>query len=903
MLRIPLLETKFNVPGIRRRLVERPRLLERLGSSTLARLTLVSAPAGFGKSTLIAWWLTEAAGSGDRRVAWLSLEAADNDPPVFWTYLIAALRKAAPQVGDGSLPLLDPSQPRVGMAIAQLINELDTLSDDVVLVLDDYHAIETPEIHEGIAFLLDHLPAQLHLVISTRADPPLPLARMRVAGHLIEVRAADLRFTAEEASAYFRHVAGLDLDASAVAALEGRTEGWIAALQLAGLSMQGRDDVAEFIAGFAGDDRYIVDYLVEEVLHRQTDAVRSFLLQTAILARMTGSLCDAVTGQERGRATLEQLDRANLFLVPLDDRREWYRYHHLFADVLQTRLLNEQPDQVPLLHRRASEWHEQNGNRSEAIRHAIAGRDFERAADLVELAMPETTRYRQDALRRTWLETLPAEIVRRRPVLSNLFAGTLLVHGETEGVAAYLHDAEAGLNGELGETRYADEEAFRTLRGSIEIHRAGLARLTGDVSGTIRHASAALELVDDRNELGQGSAGALRALAQWANGDLDAAEHGYVEAMGRLERAGYLSDVVGCSITLAEIRRTKGKLSNALEVYERGLRLATASDSIVVRGAADMHVGIADVLRERNELDRAESHLAAAAELGEENGLPQNPYRSRLATARLKQARGDLTGAIELADEASERYFTDFSPSVRPPSAVRARMLIVAGELDEASRWPHDQGVFAEDDVTYVREFEHATLARLLVAQGRATDALRLTARLLAAADAGGRHGSAIDVLVAQSLAFGAVGDARKALASLDRALEIARREGHVRAFLDEGPPMLTLLRRASKEAVAADVASALLAAAESGRTARPSTSDRGLVEPLSERELDVLRLLAGDLDGPAIANELFVSLNTVRTHTKNIYAKLGVNSRRAAVRRGVDLGLLTDAGSRRPTG
>lgn len=901
VLTIPLLETKLTVPGLRRLLVQRPRLLERLDGSIGTKLTLVSAPAGFGKSTLIASWLTKAA-SGDRRVAWVSLEHADNDQAVFWTYVITALRKAVPEVGEGSLPHLDPSQPQARTAITQLINELGAVQGDVLLVLDDYHAIEAPAIHEDMGFLLDHLPAPLHMVISTRADPPLPLSRLRARGELVEIRASDLRFREDEASAYFRQVAGLDLDANDVAALEGRTEGWIAALQLAGLSMQGRDDVAEFIAGFAGDDRYIVDYLVEEVLHRQTDAVRSFLLQTAILARMTGSLCDAVTGQERGRATLEDLDRANLFLVPLDDRREWYRYHHLFADVLRARLLDERPDEVPVLHRRASEWHELNGERYEAIRHALAGKDFERAADLVELAMPETQRHRQDALRRTWLDGLPAEVVRLRPVLSNLFAGTLLTHGATEGVGAYLDDAEAGLNGELGETRHADDEALRKLRGSIAIHRAGLARLTDDVSGTIRYASEALELVEDHDDLGRGSARALLALAQWANGELDVAEQGYVEAMGYLEHAGYLADVVACSITLAEIRRTLGRLSEALTVYERGLRLATESGPTVLRGAADMHVGVADVLRERNDLGGAADHLARAAELGEENGLPQNPYRARLAAARLRQATGDLTGAIEMAEEASRRYFTDFSPSVRPPAAVRARILVAAGELDEAARWARAERLSAGDEVTYVREFEHATLARLLVAHGRADQAQPLLARLLAAAEAGGRVGSAIDVLVAQSLAFDAMGDAGKAFASLARALELAHPEGYVRVFLDEGRPLQSLLRRVPKNARSALDVAALLTAAESGAAAPSSSEAQRLAEPLSQRELDVLRLLAGDLDGPAMAAELFVSLNTVRTHTKNIYAKLGVNSRRAAVRRGTDLGLLPETGSRRPS-
>ena len=384
----PLLETKLYVPRRRRGLVARPRLSERLNRGAESKLTLVSAPAGFGKTTLLAEWLAAAPADG-RSAAWLSLDQRDNDPALFWTYLIAALQTAAPGVGAGALvaPAVAPaarskrSSPRCSTTSAPSPN-------DVVLVLDDYHVIDAREVQDGMAFLLEHLPPQLHLVIASRADPALPLARLRARGELVEIRAADLRFTPDEAAAYLNEVMGLALTAQDVAALEGRTEGWIAALQLAALSMQGRDDVAGFIAGFAGDDRYIVDYLVEEVLQRQPEQVRSFLLQTSILDRLSGPLCDAVTGQDGGKAMLEALDRGNLFLVPLDDRRQWYRYHHLFADVLRARLLDEQPDRVPELHRRASDWYEQNGERSEAIRHALAGEDFERAADLVELAIP-----------------------------------------------------------------------------------------------------------------------------------------------------------------------------------------------------------------------------------------------------------------------------------------------------------------------------------------------------------------------------------------------------------------------------------------------------------------------------------------------------------------------------------
>ncbi|HEY6607857.1 MAG TPA: LuxR C-terminal-related transcriptional regulator [Candidatus Limnocylindria bacterium] len=896
MLTSALLETKLHVPPARPRLVDRSRLLDRLDQAMGARLTLVSAPAGFGKSTLIAGWLANDP-SADRRVAWFSIDRGDSDPTTFWTYLTSALHKAAPEIGGGGL-LADPSQPGIDVDIGRLINELSDLSDDVVLVLDDYHALESPDIHESMTYLLEHLPGSVHVVLATRADPPLPLARMRARGELVEIRAADLRFTADEAAAYFHEVAGLDLGADDVAALATRTEGWIAALQLAGLSMQGRDDVTEFIAGFAGDDRYIVDYLVAEVLQRQADAVRSFLLETSILARLNGSLCDAVTEGDQGRAMLEELERENLFLVPLDDRRQWYRYHHLFADVLQARLLDERPNEVPMLHRRASEWHERAGDRSEAIRHAIAGKDFERAADLVELATPETRRNRQDAVRQQWLEALPAEVIRQRPVLSNLFAGTLMVHGKTDGVAAYLDDAERWLDPAAGPPTYVDEEEFRDLPGAIAIHRAGLARLQGDVAATIAHATAARALTREDNELGRGSAAALVGLAQWTTGDLEAADGGYVDAIAHLEKAGYLADVLGCSIALADIRCGLGKLGDALRIYERGLQIATGSGVPVMRGAADMHTGLADVLRERNELDQASRHLDAVAELGEDNGLPQNPYRSRLARARVRQAMGDFDGALALYADAERRYFTDFSPSVRPPSALRARMLVANRQLPEAARWARDQGLSADDELTYVRELEHATLARLLVAQERPDEALALLTRLLAAAEQGGRPGTTLDLLVAQSLAFDASGDLASALAALERALELAEPEGYVRLFLDEGPPMATLVKRAAAGRTTSDAVQALAGAFAPSRQVTPN---QWLVEPLSERELDVLRLLAGDLDGPGIANELIVSLNTVRTHTKNIYAKLGVNSRRAAVRRAADLGLVS-SGTGGPT-
>ena len=453
---IPLLETKLYAPRPRRGLVARPRLSERLSRGVESKLTLVSAPAGFGKSTLVADWLASAP-AAQRSAAWLSLDPADDQPAVFWAYLIAALQTVAPGVGANALALVQgPQAPPIEAVLAVLLNELSAVSNDIVLVLDDYHMVDTHEIRAGMAFLLEHLPPQLHLVITTRADPPLPLARLRARGELVEIRAADLRFTPDEADAYLNGMMGLDLAARDVAALEGRTEGWIAALQLAVLSIQGRDDIAGFIAGFAGDDRYIVDYLVEEVLQRQPERVRSFLLQTSILGRLNGPLCDAVTGHDGGKAMLEALDRGNLFLVSLDDRRQWYRYHQLFADVLRAHLLDERSGEVPDLHRRASEWYEANGDRPEAIRHALAAEDFDRAAGLIELAVPAMRQTRQEATVLGWLRALPSDVVQRRPVLSVHYAGTLLLGGELEGVETRLRDAEQWLDTALDEPRTVD---------------------------------------------------------------------------------------------------------------------------------------------------------------------------------------------------------------------------------------------------------------------------------------------------------------------------------------------------------------------------------------------------------------------------------------------------------------
>ena len=902
----PLLETKLHVPRWRRGLVARPRLSERLSRGAESALTLVSAPAGFGKTTLLAEWLAAAPADG-RSVAWLSLDQRDNDPALFWTYLVAALKTAAAGDGAAALSLLQSPQPPGEAGLVDLLNDLDAISNDVVLVLDDYHVIDARDVQDGMAFLLEYLPPQIHLVIASRADPALPLARLRGRGELVEIRAADLRFTPGEAAAYLNGVMGLVLTAADVAALEERTEGWIAALQLAALSMQGREDTAAFIAGFAGDDRYIVDYLAEEVLQRQPEHVQHFLLQTSILDRLSGPLCDAVTGQDGGKAKLAALERGNLFLVPLDDRRRWYRYHQLFADVLQAHLRDEQPDEVPDLHRRASAWYEQNDEPSEAIRHALAAQDFGRAADLVELAIPAMRRSRQEAAVRSWLKALPGELVRVRPVLSVGFAGALLAGGELEGVEARLRDAERWLDGATGigqgsqapaaEMVVVDDAEFRRLPAMIGLYRAAQALAQGDGPGTVRHARRALELLPADDHLGRAAAAGLMGLAAWASGDLEAGYSAYAECMAGLRRAGHIADTFGCAIALADIRRTQGRLGEAMRTYEQALQRVPEQSGPVLRGTADMYVGMSEIHRERDDLPAATQQLLRSQELGEHTGLPQNRYRWRVAMARIREAEGDLGGALDLLNEAERLYVGDFFPNVRPVPALRARVRIAQGELGEALGWARERGLSVADDLSYLREFEHITLARVLLAGYTAEraersiqEATRLLERLLRAAEEGQRTGSVIEILVLQALAHQARDDIPAALASLQRAVTLAEPEGYVRIFVDEGPPMASLLRAVAKQGIAQNYVRRLLAAVNKTEDGAPA--HQGLIEPLSERELDVLRLLGTDLDGPDIARELIVSLNTVRTHTKNIYAKLGVNNRRAAVRRAGELNL-----------
>ncbi|MFN0146382.1 MAG: helix-turn-helix transcriptional regulator, partial [Dehalococcoidia bacterium] len=785
---VALLETKLYAPRRPRGLVPRPRLIERLDRGAQSTLTLISAPAGFGKTTLLAEWLATAP-PGGRSAAWLSLDAGDNDPSTFWTYAITALQTVQPTVGRSAMALLQSPQPPPGEALLSvLLNEVAALSGAVVLVLDDYHLIEAGSIHDGMAFLLDHLPPNMHLVIASRADPVAPIARLRGRGELTEIRAADLRFSPDEAAAFLNGAMGLDLSAQHVADLESRTEGWIAALQLAALSMEGRDDVAGFITAFTGNDRYIVDYLVEEVLQRQPGPIRSFLLQTSILDRLCAPLCDAVTGSAGSKTMLETLERGNLFVVPLDDSRRWFRYHHLFADVLRAHLADEQPGEAPNLHAQASKWYAGNGQPAAAITHALAAHDLARAAGLVELESEAIVRGHQPARLVEWLEPIPDDLIRAMPVLSTYYAMALQGLGDMVGSAARLTDAERWMDGtaESDGMVVVDQAAFRSLPSRIALGRGFLAMASGDLAGTMELARRALGLLLEDEHHWRGAAAGLLELAHWASGDLAAAQPLHDDALASFERAGDIVFAIISAYHGADLLKGRGRLAEAGREYERWLQLAARHGDAATPSAANLHLGLSELHCEYGDLEGASHHLRLAEALG--LLLPRMPYRHCLAGARLHQSQGDLDGAIALLDEAERLQIRGAVPDFRPVGAWRIRLRLAQGRLTEALDWVHAQGLTVDDDPDYRREYQHLTLARVLIAHAereRDAHALgdidRLLGRLRVAAEAGGRMGAVIEILILQAIVQQAQDDIAAGLSHLQRALTLAEPEGYVR--------------------------------------------------------------------------------------------------------------------------
>ena len=923
---MPVLGTKLHVPAPRRELVARARLVDRLrtGAGSMPRLLLVAAPAGFGKTTLLSQWLGAPGSDEPLRVAWLSLDPGDRDLRRFLTHLLAAVRVADPEAGADARALLGTDgPPPTEDVLVSLVNDLDALGGPTVLALDDYHLIDEPAVHDAVAFLLDNLPPQVTVAMTTRADPPLPLSRLRARGQLHEVRAADLRFTEDEAAAFLNDVMGLRLAPEHVAALEARTEGWVAGLQLAALSARGRaadaaTGIGDFVEAFSGSHRFVLDYLLEEVLDSQPDDVRAFLLDTCVLDQLSGPSCDALTGRNDGQQALDALERANLFVVPLDDQRQWYRYHQLFADALRSRLGAHDPDRLRLLHRRAAGWYAEQGLLADAIPHAIAGDDDEQAADLVELLLPELTRHREDRALRDLVRAVPQGVARRRPLLATALAWTRLSEGDLDGVEPWLDAAESALTAvgpalamtpsvPLAATRARDEEV-RALPAMIAVYRASVAQARGDVAGTVAHARRALETAGPDDHLSRGAAAGYLGLAAWAAGDLPTALDTFGQAVRSLEAAGKVTDALGATVVLATMWLAQGRPDTARRLYEEALAAAENHPGPPLSTTGDLHVGLADMLREMADLDGAEAHLLAAKDLGERASLLENRHRWHIAMSGVLRARGDLDGAAEMLDAAEPLFLPGYFPDVRPVPAARARVRIAQGRLPDAWRWAERRGVGLAGAASFLTEFDHLTLARLHVAERRAggdraalEDVVGLLDRVAAAAEPSGRTGSLVEAGLVRAIVHQARGDVGAALRDLGAALRLGVPAGYRRLFLDEGAPMTELLvaAMAGADGAVAGLASGLLRATERpSQTGRPPTPDRSTDQRtaddgLSDRELEVLRLLATELTGPEIARRLFVSVNTLRTHTKHIYTKLDVNTRRGAVRRAAEAGLL----------
>lgn len=921
---MPVLATKLRVPSRRRGLVPRDRLVDRLhfDEDQAPRLVLISAPAGFGKTTLLTQWLTSASGPRST-VAWLALDPGDADVHRFLTHLVAAIRVAAPEVGAEARSMLAAGgSPQPEDVLVGLINDLDLLAGSTVLALDDYHVIDAAEVHHAVTFLLDNLPSRVTLAMTTRVDPPLPLARLRARAELVEVRAADMRFTPAETDSFLNGVMALRLRPEHVAALGARTEGWATGLQLAALSVPVAgtpEAVTGFVDAFAGSHRFVLDYLIDEVLDRQPSGVREFLLATSVLDQLNAELCDALTGRTDGRRMLDALDRANLFVVALDGENGWYRYHHLFAEALRVRLRTLDADRVGGLHRAAARWYAAAGLLTDAVPHAVAAEDAGLAADLVELGLPALRRLRQDRTLRDWLGGLPETLRRRRAMLAAATAWSRLSEGDLDGVEPWLDAAESAIargvpplstvaeSPGLAASVEARHAELRGLPAMVAVYRAAVAQARGDVAGTIVHAERALTLVDPDDHGSRGAAAGFLGLAAWAAGDLGTAVDTFSAAVASLRAAGKVADELGATVVLAQMVLAQGRPDDARRWYERALDAADRHDGPPLSTAGDLHVGLADVLREQDRLDEAEDHLRTADQLGSRGSLPENRHRRFTVASGLRRARGDLDAAAALLDEAETHYLPGYFPDVRPIAATRARVRIAQGRLDDARAWADERVPDLADPPTYLIEHDRLTLARLLIAEGATGAARELLDRLLDAACAADRRGSVIETLLVRALAHDANGDPETAAVDLAAALIEGVPAGYRRLFLDEGPPMDRLLARMARMGGpdARTHAEQLRAAAAKGPTAAgptaagpPPAPGSGPSEALSPREFEVLRLLATDLTGPDIARTLFVSVNTLRTHTKHIFAKLEVGTRRAAVARATALGLLPTRGA-----
>jgi LuxR family transcriptional regulator, maltose regulon positive regulatory protein len=879
---MPILTTKLAMPSARPNMVVRPRLTARLAKSGQHRLTVVIAPAGWGKSSLVSQWCRQTEEA--RRVAWVSLDTGDNDPIRFLLYLIAALNAVAPGVGEGASNLLQtPQNPSLDSALTILLNDLHALEQTVTLVLDDYHAIEAQAVHDALIFLVEHLPPTLRLVIATRVDPPLPLSRLRVRGQLVELRAADLRFIREEIEAFLNQVMGLTLSGDDCARLEARTEGWIAGLQLAALSLQSAADSSAFLDSFTGSNRYIIDYLLEEVLAHQPETVQTFLLQTSLLDRFCGPLCEAVTEQTGGQAQLERLEAANLFLIPLDEERRWYRYHHLFADALRARL-DRQAVNVAELHRRAADWLERNDLSHEAVTHALRGQHWEMAADLIEKHGDEAWRRGEQHTLGQWLQALPEATLHSRPVLLVFQARAYLYHLNL--------DAAEPLIQKLTET--LDTRKGQAIQGRVCTLQAHLARLRGQSEGSLQFALRALEFLPAEEAFWRAATHLSLGAHHYHSGSIEAAETEFRACLEDAITAGdthmALLSLYACGV----IREHQGECEAAVVQYQCALDYANALRIPQAVATALSYAGLGRIAYERNDLTTA--RLMAEATLEQRNHVYVIP--GYVLLVQLNQVAGNqkallaaLNDLMELARRSGLASFQSLADATHilfhPDRGNRmaAWLATYPGKIITmpAPLLTHEEDVFIE-----------LTQARLLLAQGKAEEVSSRLESLLARFLKQGRHGSAVEVRALLAVAYQRLGSLDRALAILQPALELAAKEGYFRVFLEAVQGIVPVLRHAVAKGIALEHINGLLQAFGSASSTQTTSGETfASVAMLSERELEVLRLVAAGLSNPQIAEQLFLSVGTVKRHVYNIYGKLEVTGRVEAITRARELKLL----------
>ena len=909
-----LLATKLHVPRSRPDLVPRPRLAERLDEGLERGLMLVCAPAGYGKTVLLADW----ARRGQPPVAWLSLDAGDNDPARFWRHGVAALDQVRRGLADRVGPLFGPPAPSSYQGlVTALINELAVEPDagQALLVLDDYHLIDSEAVHSSLGFLLEHRPPGLHLVLASRSDPPLALARLRGRGQLVELRAAELRFTADEAAALLRReaaISGMALPETAVTALVARTEGWAAGLQLAALSLRGQPDAAGFTAAFTGSHRFVLDFLAEEVLEHQSEKLRTFLLETSVLERLSGPLCDAVTGRPGSQALLEEAERAGLFVVPLDEVRGWWRYHHLFADLLRARLQAEQPGRVPGLHRNAAAWYAERGLADDAIRHAVAAGETPWAARLIEHHFDE--RYYlvgEGTTLQRWLSALPDGLVRSRPRLLLAQAQLAIASGQVEEMEPLLDAAERAAPGVAGEpfepTVGRAGSMLVNVPALIAVRRGFLAMLRGDAEAGAAFAARALAECREGEWLLSSTVRGFLAMAEWLRGRLAEAERAFASSTAEWQAAGQPALTAWHRVQLAQVQRALGRLDAAVQTYEQALEAIAVPGRPLPPTAGPVYLGLAEVAYQRNELDRALEYVTEGIALSRQFLYGPSPAPGWVTLAWIRQAAGDPAGALQAIGEA-EHASPVPAGLLYPAPAQRARLLLAQGDVAAAARWTHETGLHAEDEPRYPREPGYLVLARVLLAQQRPAEALALVDRLHAKAVAQDRVGSVIEAGALRALALAACGQDVDAVNALAEVLTLACPQSYVRVFADEGPPMAALLGRLiaaqrSGGAVAGvplGCLARLQRAFDAGHTKpglRSGTARAavpGLVEQLTSRELEVLQMLAAGRSNQAIASELVITLDTVKKHVSHVLGKLGAANRTEAVTRARELGLIS---------